>query len=281
MATKNTAVAVKASDAILEALRNEFPAEQGFTRVQLPRLGMFSQHVEEEVKDKKTGKKRIDIISEAGTFYVDRQSDEADEDGKKPYQKTDIEGEIDGIIIFQRRQLRHYDEATEEYTSSPIFDFDEDVVTLFKNKKEVGKGTPAELKALQKFQVTKDGKTKSTLEENKILYVLYNDELFQMNLRGSSMYSYKTYSKELGAQDKAPSVVLTHFSSEECEKGDIKWNKMIFTAKRDLSQSECEAVFEKVKELKAGIAEERSFFASKEAKKSEEDEAAEKALNDF
>lgn len=271
---KTTALTVP-NQAILDALRNEFPAEQGFTRVFLPRLGMIAVDV-------KVGKgKAMKVVSEAGTFFTDRQAEEANEEGKKEFEKEEIGDAISGIIVFQRRQLRHYNESTEEYTSSPIFDFDTDVIPLFLNKKEVAKGTAAELKSRPEFQLTKDGKTKSTLEENKILYVLYNDELFQMNLRGSSMYSYKTYAKDLHTENKSPNTVLTAFSSEACEKGDIEWNKMTFSAKRDLNAEEAETVLEKIKELKAGIVQEREFFASKDATAKAADDEATKKLNDF
>jgi hypothetical protein len=276
---KTTAVALKPSQAILEALRNEFPAEQGFTRTYLPRLGMFSQDVME-------GKgKAMKVVTEAGTFFTDRQSEEETEnaEGKKvkEFVKEEIGDSIEGIIIFQRRQLRHYNESTEEYTSSPIFDFDTDIIPLFLGKKEVARGTAAELKARSEFQVTKEGKTKSTLEENKILYVIYKDEIFQMNLRGSSMYSYKGYAKELHANEQSPSMVLTKFTSEACEKGDIEWNKMIFTVKRDLDGKECKEVYEKVQEIKAGITEEREFFANQNEAKSAEKAKAKKELDEF
>lgn len=274
---KNTSVVSAPSQAIIEALRNEYPEEQGFVRNYLPRLGMFSQDVTE-------GKgKAMKVVTEAGTFFVDRKMEENDAKGKIQFEKNEIGDSMKGVIIFQRRQLRHYDEATEEYTSSPIFDFDTDVVKLFKNKKEVASGTAAELKALAKFQITKDGKTKSALEENKILYVVYgkDHEIFEMNLRGSSMYSYKSYAKELHANEKVPSLVLTKFTSEACEKGDINWNKMMFSVERDLTGSEAEAIFEQVKELKSSIAQERSFFANKDSAKVAEDKAEEEKLNDF
>jgi len=55
-----------------------------------------------------------------------------------------------------------YDEKTEEYTSSPIYDNDDEVIPLWKDRKEVAKGTPKELK--EKFHYTdKDGKVFANL----------------------------------------------------------------------------------------------------------------------
>lgn len=263
---KTTALVSAPSTAILEALRNEFPVEQGYTQNQLPRIGMFSQDVTE-------GKgKAMKVVTEAGTFFIDRESEEPGKDGKKEWNKEEIGDSIEAIVVFQRRQLRHYNESTEEYTSSPVFDFAEDEVPLFLNKKEVARGTAAELKALPQFQFTKDGKTRSSLEDNKILYVLYEGELFQMNLRGSSMFSYKTYAKSV-----LPPAVLTKFTSEYCEKGDISWNKMLFEAVRDLNAKEVEEVMSHMAEIKESIKSQKEFFATQNSAS----DKAKKELDEF
>ncbi len=40
---KTTALTTVADEKSLAELREQFPAEQGFTRIMLPRIGMFSQ----------------------------------------------------------------------------------------------------------------------------------------------------------------------------------------------------------------------------------------------
>lgn len=248
---KSTALATVPSTEALAELRDAFPAEQGFTRIQLPRLGMFAQ-------DQTEGKgKAMKVTTEAGTFFTDKQTEEEDDDGKKIWEKEEIGTEIEGIIFFQRKQLRSYDETTETYTSSPVYDTEDQVIPLFTNKAEVARGTPAELKARPEYQYEKDGKIKSKLEDNRILYVLYEGEVYQMNLRGSSMYSYMTYARKV-----LPPSVLTVMSSEAKEKGSIAWNQMTFTEKRKLSAKEVEEVTEKLKEVQEGVKLEKDFYAS-------------------
>ena len=250
MNTKSKAVAVTPSDASLAALRNSFPQDPGFTRVMLPRITFKSQDVTE-------GKgKAMKVVTEAGTFIEERETDDVDEvTQKKVWDKKELGSEIEGIILFQRKQLRYFDETTEEFTSSPVYDTEDEVVRLFCNKAEVAKGTPAELKAKYEY-TTKEGKTKSKLEDNRILYILKDDELFQLNLRGSSMYAFLTYARKV----LVPAVVTT-MNSEAKEKGTIAWNQMTFTAKRQLTQDEIDDVLIKISEIQQSIAEEKNFFS--------------------
>lgn len=252
MSEKTKAVANVANEETLALLQDSYPVEQGPSRISLPRLGLVSQ-------DKTEGKgKSLHVVSEAGTFFTEKQTEEEDADGKKIWEKTEIGTTIEGIILYQRKQLKMYDQATEEFTSSPIYDNDDEVVPLWCNKAEVAKGTPAELKA--KYQYVDDsGKTKSKLEDNRILYVLYDGEIYQMNLRGSSMYSFLTY-----ARKTLPPSVITTFSSEAKEKGSIAWNQMTFAATRKLNQTEAEEVLAKVQEIKTAIRLEKSQYQTTE-----------------
>lgn len=248
---KETGLSNVLSEESLALLQESYPMDKGLNRIILPRLGMISQ-------DKTEGKgKAMRVVAEAGTFFVERETDEINEEtGKKVWAKDEIGTEIEGIILFQRKQLRMYDETTEEYTSSPVYDTDEEVVPLFCNKTEVGRGTPKELKA--KYSYTgEDGKTKSKLEDNRILYVLYNDDVYQMNLRGSSMYSFLTYARKI-----LPPSVITVFNSEPKEKGSIAWNQMTFIAKRKLTEKEAQEVIEKVQEIKVAIQLEKNQYGA-------------------
>lgn len=250
MAKTNKELVSAPSADVSQALAAGFPQDLGFTRIQLPRLSLVSQ-------DKTEGKgKAMKVIQEAGTFLKEYQTEELDESGKKIWAKDEIGTEIEATIVFQRKQLKFYDESTEDFTSSTIFDNNEEIIPLFCNKAEIARGTVAELKAKYNY-VDKDGKTKSRLEDNKILYVLYKGEIYQMSLRGSSMYSCKTYLKET----PNPTIFLTKFSSEAMEKGQIAWNKMTFTNIRQLTAEEAELVLEKQTEIRESIAQEKAYFA--------------------
>lgn len=260
MAKKSTAVATVASPEALAKLREAYPVEQGTNKISLPRLGFYSQ-------DKWEGKgKAAKLVKEGGIFYTDIGTDEKDEDDKQIWEKTDIGTEFDGIILFQRKQLKFYDEATETYTSSSIYDKDDEVVVLWNERKEVGRGTPAELK--QKYMYTdKFGKTKSALEDNRILYILKDEEVYQMNLRGSSMYSFMTYSRSV-----LPPAVITHFCSEFKEKGEISWNMMTFKKVRDITEDEAEDITTKVEEISYVVRAEKEQYTQATPKpKVEED----------
>lgn len=258
-----------ASAEILEQLRQSFPTDPGATRVQLPRLSMYSQ-------DKFEGKgKTAVLVKEAGMFYTERQGDELDEEGKKVWVKEELGNTIEALILFRRKQLRYYDGDNEKFTSSPVYDEDTDIVPLFCDRKEVNKGTPAELKKAYEFTDPKDGKIKSKLEDNVILYVLYKGEMYQMGLRGSSMYSYKSYVRKT-----VPSTVITKLSSEAMEKGSITWNQMSFTPVRPLNSDEATDAVSCVKEIMAAIAMERAAFASRDTVKKEEDKELDSYIKD-
>lgn len=276
MAKKETGVATVASEETLMALRQEFPSDAGFTRALLPRLGMYSQ-------DQIEGKGKLQKVTvEAGTFYTDKETDEVDAEKKKIWAKEELGTEIELTIIFQRKQLRYYDESTEEYTSSPIYDNDTEIVPLFLNKKEIARDTPVNLK--KKYAYTDDdGKKKSRLQDNRVLYALYEGELYQMSLHGSSMYSFMAFQRK-----HLVPAILVSITSEAMEKGKIAWNKMIFDKVRDLSQSEAENVLATVKEIKEGIAAEKAYFANQDAGSEEEEEEAgsgkpgkARTINDF
>ncbi len=279
---QSTAVMVPASEEALAQLRQEYPVEIGFNRALLPRFGLVSQ-------DQTEGKgKNMKVVTEAGTFFIEVQSEEEEEyqdaEGKtqkrKSWERTELGTETEGIILFQRKQLKYYDESTEKYTSSPVYDTDDEVIPLFLDKKEIERGTPAQLKALYPGTHKVTGKAISLLEDNRILYVLIDETVYQLNLRGSSMYSFLTWSRKV-----LPPSLLTKFSSEAKEKGSIVWNQMTFEAVRGLSQDEINVVLEKVGEIKQGIAAEKQYYANQAAAsdkadgESDEDAAARKEAN--
>ena len=274
MGKKGTELANVASEETLAMLSQQFPVEPGFSAVSFPRLGLISQDVTEEKKNPKTGKKEIEVITEAGTFYIEKETGEEEDvldakgkkiGSKKVWERTEIGTEVDVIIGFQRKQLKYFDKDTETYTSSTVYDEEDEIVKLFCAGAEVDEGTPAELKA--KYPgVTKSGKQKSELEDNRIVYVLYEGEWYQMNLRGTSMYAYMTYTRKT---QPGPNAVVTTLSSEEKESGKITWSQMTFEAGRTINQEEAETVVSFIKEMHETIQARKGMAAAK-AKSDEE-----------
>jgi len=249
--TKTKELSTTVSKEVLAQLNEAYPVEQGYNRISLPRLGMYSQ-------DQTEGKgKAMKVISEAGTFYTEKQTDDIDEEtGKKVWNREEIGTDVEAIIVYQRKQLKMYDVATEKYTSSPIYDDENEVLKLWCDKQEVASGTPEELKKKYQYTDEKTGKIKSHLEENRILYVLLNDELYQLNLRGSSMYSFLKYRRNV-----LPISCVTRMSSESKEKGSIEWNQMTFEKVRDITAKEGDMVLSKIREIKTAIGMEKAQFS--------------------
>lgn len=245
------AISTKVEQDVLDALAQSFPIEDSFNRTLLPRLSMVTQ-------DKTEGKgKAMKVVAEAGTFYREIQTDETNEEtGKKIWEKLELGTSINATVIYHRKQLKMYDEATETFTSSQVYDSDNDVISLFQNKLVIAKGTPKELKA--QYEYEKDGKIRSKLEDNRILYVLYENDVYQMNIRGSSMYSWMTFAKKV-----LPPAILTEISSEAKEKGSINWNQMTFKKVRDLSSEEIAGIQSRINEINAAIKMEKAYFGQK------------------
>lgn len=231
---------IKANEQALAELNDLFPREQNqFTRISLPRLSFVSQDVTE-------GKgKTLKVITEAGSFIKETPTEEVDENGKKVWNKEDLGKSIQATILYYRYQLSMYDESSEAFFSTPVFDNEEEVLPLFSMGKQVTKGTPAQLRAMYEF-VDEDGKTKSKLKDNRVLYVLYEGEIYQMTLHGSSMYSFLKYKRTVNVP-----AYVTNLTSEECEKGKIQWNMMTFSI---VSQVEdVEEILNHVREIQTAI----------------------------
>ena len=268
MSKQTTALSKPMSDEVREQLDAAFPQEASALRIQLPRFAMVSQDVTEEVKNPKTGKKEINVVTEAGMFFTEHQTDELDENGKKKWDHEEIGMEVPEIIIlFERKQLRHYDSANKQYTSSPIYDNADEILPLWKDKKEVARGTPAELRTLPQFQgLTAAGQPTSKLEENRILFVRYNGEDYQWTVRGSSMYEWLKYKKTT-----KPNQVVTALGSEAKQNGSTAWNQTTFKAVRPLDRDESEEILAKVMDIQKAISIEKESYARVTAAKSAAD----------
>lgn len=254
MKSKDSAVIVAPSNEALELLKNSYPIEEGYNKIQLPRLEYVAQDkMEGEGKNKK-------CVIEAGTFFTNKESTEKNAEGKIVWDKQEIGKEIEATIVYNRKQLKFFDQSTDSYTNSSIYDQDDEVIPLFCSNVKIASGTPAELKKRYEY-TNEEGKVRSKLEDNKILYVLLNGEVYQLTLRGSSMYSFKTFAR---GTTLIPAQ-LTRFSSEPKEKGSTKWNCMTFSKVRDLSMDEVVNVQDKVNEISGAILAEKRYYAKEKA----------------
>lgn len=229
-----------ASEDDVASVNGAFPVDPGYQAKLLPRFGMVSQDVTE-------GKgKQMKVVTEAGTFFTEKPSDEKDEEtGKMKWDREELGDTVEGVIIYQRKQLSMYDESTDTFTSSPVYDTDEEIIPLWANKAEVDRGTAPELQA-KYMGVNRNGKPQSDLKVKRILYVLIEGELYQTTLGGSSMFSYLGYTRT--ARPGVPSV-MTQFTSTHEQNGNVEWNKMQFEAMRPLTAAEIAIVKEKQSEI--------------------------------
>lgn len=245
-----------ASDDLMAQLSDSYAQESSGGRITLPRIEFTSQ---DKVKETGTGKsKKIEILEAAGTFSIARETDEKDTEGKTVWSREEVGEEIEIQVVLKRYQLKMFVKE-EGWVSSPIYDSHDEVVPLFKGKQKIATGTPAELRAKYEF-TGEDGKVRSKLEENRVLYVIHEGELFQMNLRGTSMYEFLRYERTTIAP-----TAITRVSSEPRENGSTKWNAQTFSKVRPVSTAEAELGVEKKNELLELIAASKQRFAKTDA----------------
>lgn len=243
----------KLTEEQLAVLNESFPVTGESTRPQYPRFGMLSKDIVEVTG---TGKnKKVKIIQSAGTFYTEKDEGEINDEGKKVWTKDFIDGEtVEVIIAYHRRQLRMYDASLEKFYSTPIYDNATQVLPLYLDKQVVKTGTQPELQA-QFPTLTQKGKPSSKLKEETILYVIYEGEMYQMNLSQSSKWSFKDYSKTVN-----PSTVITKLGSVEETFGDNTYSKVTFTRDRLIDGDEFEIVNEGQTTLKTIVENDNQLF---------------------
>ncbi len=260
----------KGADADELALLNEaFPTVES-NRVILPRMGMLSKDITEESG---TGRnKKIKVIEASGTFFTEV----VDGDEVK---KEFIEGaEQDFIIVFHRKQLKYFDKGLEKFISSPIFDNDEQIVPLYLDKRVIAKGTKAELQAKYPA-ISQKGKPTSDLKEYKILYVVYEGVLYQMNISITSGWAFSKYAGSF-KDNTSPATVITSIGSEEETNGSNTYSKMTFTKGRTINGEEIEFVKAHQATLR-DMAQSSSDYFLREGAKLLEDAKADKELDDM
>lgn len=218
----------------IDQLNSAYPVMETGSRPSFPRFGMISKDIVETTGSGKN--KKITVVQSAGTFYTEKDNGEVDEEGKKVWTKEFLGEEVDVIIAFHRKQLRLYDKGLEKYFSTPIYDNKEQIIPLYLDKKIVARGNQKTLQDLYPA-MSESGKKTSKLKEETILFVVYNNELYQCTLTQSSKWSFKDYSKNV----KVPSVVTTLGSVEETN-GSNTYRKMTFKNKRIINSDEFELV---------------------------------------
>jgi len=243
----------KITEEQLEILNNSYPVSEESNRLTLPRFGMISKDI---VETSGKGKdKKINVIQPAGSFFTEKDEGEVNEGGKKIWTKKFLEGEtVDVIIVYHRRQLRKFDSSLEKFISSPVFDNAEQVIPLYLDKQVIHKGTQKQLQALYPA-LTQKGKPTSDLKEETILYVVYENELYQANISQSSKWEFKSYAKTVN-----PSTVITTLGSTEETFGENTFRKMSFTSKKQISSDEFEIVNEKQTLLKETVKNDERFY---------------------
>ena len=246
MATKKgTKEVAVADEKTLAKVAGAYQQEGRGTVIQFPRICLAAQ--DDEDKDLK-----------AGQFYIERQSDEVDEEtGKKVFEREKIKDGLEVMIYYKRHQLQYFD--GKDFFNSPIYDLPDEVLPLWKKGTEVHRGTPAELRAEYEYKDPTTKKVKTLLQDSRILYVIYKDELYQMNLRGSHMYALLKYERGVN-----PTTVITKLSSEYQKKGKNEWNQMTFAIVKKLTPTQATLVAEKQDELIQKIAEQKAGFEEAE-----------------
>lgn len=260
---KSQEVAVAMSEEQMAELRQNAPAEEGVHELRVPRLAMLSKDLTEEIG--KGREKTIKVIEPAGTFYTEDETDELDEEGKKIWKKEFFkESALDVIVFFTRRQLRFFDESSDSWISSPIYDEANEIVPIFQGKSEIARDIPEKLQAMYPA-LTAKGKPTSKLKETKILYVIFDNKPYQINLSESSKYEFKNYQKK-----NLVNMVVTTIGSVEEERGSNRYSKMTFIAKRPLNGEEANMTIAAVKDIKEYInARKAQFTAYSEAEVAE------------
>ncbi len=237
----------------LSLLNQNYPVSEDTTRLTFPRLGMLSKDITEEVG---TGKaKKINIIEVAGTFYTEKDEGEVNAEGKKIWTRKYLEGEtLDVIIAFHRYQLGKFDSSLNKFISSPIYDNETQVLPLYLDKQVIKRGTEKELQSLYPA-LTQKGKPTSDLKKSTILFVLYEGEMYQLNLSISSGWGFSTYKRSIN-----PSAVVTTLGSIEETFGTNTYRKMSFTKGRVIDSEEFDLVIDNQNTLKEAVARDEKFL---------------------
>lgn len=241
-----------ASEDQLAQLKAMYPQEDTYQKIQVPRLGMLAKDV---VEESGTGKnKKLTVVNAAGEFYIERQ--ETNEEGERVWKKEFIEGDtIDVLIAYNRKQLSMWDDGLEVFVNTPIYDSADDILPLWEGGKEIARDTPANLQARYP-SLTQKNKPSSKLKEVKILYVIYDGDVYQVNLSQSSKWEFLSYSKSAN-----PATVVTTIGSVEETNGSNTYRKMTFTNAGTITSYQAVQVIETANMIRSSIESEKAFYS--------------------
>ena len=252
MAKQKQEVAVL-SEEQLAVLNENYPLSAEDNRQSYPRFGMLSKDL---ISEEGSGKnKKITILQASGTFYTERDLGEVNAEGKSVWTREYIDAEtVPVIIAFHRYQLRKFDSSLNKFISSPIYDNPEQTIPLYLDKQIIKRGTEKMLQDCYPA-LTQKGKQTSDLKKNTILFVLYNGEMYQLNLGISSGWAFSTYKKGVN-----PSTVLTTLGSVEETFGTNTYRKMVFVKSRQITPEEFEMVNSTQTNLKEQVERDDSLY---------------------
>lgn len=235
----------------LADINDAFPSvNDNSNRLSLPRFGMLSKDITKETGSGRN--KKIEVVEASGTFFTESGSG-------KDVERTYIDGEEqEVIIVFHRKQVKHFDKGLNKFISSPIFDTDDQIIPLYLDKRVVARGTKAELQAKYP-EMSQAGKKSTSLKENKILYVIYKGEFYSSNLSLSSGWAFSDYAKEFRDGD-SPATVVTTIGSVEETNGSNTYRKMTFTDTRPITADELELVKEKQALIRDSAKQSQEFY---------------------
>lgn len=244
--SKTNEVVIKEGSA-LDKLRQAYPqhAEDSYVKNVLPQIRFKAKAVLDESGEK--------VAIKAGTFVLVTKGEEVD--GKAEYVETALGEKINVDVLYERYRLSYYDSANEEYVSSPVFDDRNEIVKLFNGGKQHASGTVAELQALPEFIVMEEDKKKCKLQLQKVLYVVYKNELHEMSLSLGNGFAWRKFK-----QDNIVPAIHTEITSEKTENGGNKYNQMVFKNAGWLTEEEAERNLALVEEIKKGIEAEKAYY---------------------
>jgi len=256
---KTQEVVTDASAEVLARLAAMFPQGDSYNRTKFPKLVFKSQTVLDADEN---------VVIKAGTFFIERETEEVDEHGKNKWSSEEVGKTLDAHIVYYRKRLQYWDAKEEVFYSTPLYDEETEVMPLFKAGEFVTQGTPAELKASYPKIIEvedrrtgeKKTKTVSLLRDARVMYALVNGELLELTISGTSMYSFLEYLKKF-----APQACITTLNSTKEEAGATKWNKMSFKPLRNPTQDEALLAINTIEELREAIENEKQYYAQKRA----------------
>ena len=245
-------------------MNGNFPVGEDSNRLRLPKFGMCAKDI---VEESGTGKnKKIKVLQAAGTFFTERDKGEVNEEGKKVWTKDFIDTEtVDVQIVYFRHQLRMYDSSLEKFYSTPVYDTAEQVLPLYLDKAVVKRGTEQQLRDMFP-KLTQKGKPSSKLDKKTILYVLYDNELYQFELSVSSGWEFSSFKKKVN-----PSTVITTLSSTSETSGSNTYNKVNFNIKRPITSEEFDMVSENQSIVKTTVEADSKFLLASGVQESAQD----------